>query len=182
MTEPTNGHSEDEVPEEEHADVFPVPDFATGFSPAATIADTADALIEEHPDALGHLRNWAIDYLWKRKGGKSKRRNRMKGVQITGELLRHYAKKTFIVWLAADHVENANLSTKQVEALVFSALLELGEDPKRGGPMLIAPDFTGFKRELEAYGTWNPSLEALGDTMRQMGLFAGDPEAAAAPA
>lgn len=157
-------------PEAETADIFKVPVVTLAFAAAPDLADLADALIEEYDDAFHHLRDYSIDYLWKRNGGKSKRQNKRGAVQITGALLRHYSKKTFVVWLAADHAESEKWTTRQAEAIMFHLLLQMGEDPKRGGPMMIAPDFTGFRRELEAYGAWSDSLRALESTMKQLGL------------
>lgn len=155
-------------PEATGAETYSIPIPKLAFEVAPDLADMADGLIEEHDELFHHLRDYQVTYLWKQKGGKSKRQNKRRGVQITGQLLRHFARCTFVVWLAADHGTTEKWTPKQVEALLFAALLEMQEDPKRGGPMLVAPDFAGFRKELEEYGAWNDSLRALQSTMESM--------------
>src|ERR1041385_7429362 len=170
MAEETEERQNGTGAEEEESELFKVPAVTLAFQSAPELADMADALIEEYDEAFHHLRDYSIDYLWKQKGGKSKRQNKRGAAQITGQMLRHYSKKTFIVWLAADHAEKEKWTRKQNEANMFHLLPQMGEAPKGGGPMLVAPDFTGFRKELEAYGAWSDSLRALETTMKQLGL------------
>lgn len=160
------------------ADRFHPPEMESGFMDAPDIVEIAHRLIAEHKDELSHLTMLDLRFLWKAKGGKASGTPRMGKVQSASGLLAYYSEADFIVWLAADNLRELEPTRKQVEALAFHLLLQIGLDAEKGVPALRVPEIAAFEAELRAFGAWSPVLAIARQAFSQLDLF----EAQAVPA
>jgi hypothetical protein len=134
------------------------------------IAAIARRLIEGE-DEFEHLVGVKVGYYWKRRGGTSGGNPRFAGIKRpTGlELFHLGGDVTYELWLAADHLREAKLTARQVEALIFSYLCRTETDPEdHSAYRLRGPDFVGFKIELERYGLWSTGLAEAARGLQQM--------------
>jgi hypothetical protein len=139
------------------------------YLPAPGLRRVALGLIMRD-QALRHLTDIHVEYLWKRRGGTrrgvgnigdcvmpsglSKHAWNQMAIARSGSTAEHVV---FIVWLAADHLEQ--FTTLQVEASLYRQLLKTTTDPRDHSAFkLRAPDFVGFVKEIERYGLWSQSL------------------------
>lgn len=151
-----------------------------GFLPAPELTRIGQALIERYPE-FGFLLNAdaRIAYVWKRKGGKTKRKDFYGACQRPGGLLKHFAGCDYVIWIAADHVRESGFTNLQLEALVFHELSHTGysidEDqnsPTYGEMKLTirGHDEELFLDELRRYGCWRQSLRRLSHVVIQLPL------------
>ena len=145
------------------------------FLAAPELEELGDSLIRQK---LGHLDDGelAIEYRWKKKGGKSGGNAVLgKCVKLSG-LARHLALGAhFCVWLGADYVRAMKLDDRQIEALVYHELchIEREEPEDEDKPVVyrsVGHDAEVFFAELREYGAWRPSLVELEQTIRQLSL------------
>ena len=159
-----------------HVRVPSAEDFGDDFLPAPDLLAVYTQLVREH-DTLAHLTQLDIAVFWKAKGGKKG------GHPVFGKtfkrsgLVSAFTTCDFVVWLAADHVLDAEYTDRQITALLHHELLHIGyEDPEDGedGPrkyVLVGHDFEGFKEELTVYGAWEEMLAEAAEAFEQAGLF-----------
>ena len=118
-----------------------------------------------------------FEFLWKRAGGKSKGRAVLGRCVKPSGLTKHYACADWIVWAAADHARDFEMTYWQVEALLFHELKHCLLTTNSEGltvPGLRGHDWEGFVDEVERYGCWRPEMRLLGDAFghaRQLALF-----------
>lgn len=158
-------------------DRYPVPALYDGelFRDAPELATLARTLVDRHDATLGHLHEFRVAFLWKAKGGTSGGKPVLGRTVKPSGLTAYYAKQpTFIVHLAADHCRSLALTSQQVEALLFRQLLQTAMDPETDAPILVAPDFVGFVKELTEYGAWQPELRQMARASQQLSLFDED--------
>lgn len=149
------------------------------FLPDASLDEIGGDLIEMYPNDLGHLADVTISYLWRRKGGKKAGAPIMgKAVKPSG-LLTAFTTAEAVIWLAADHVDEAEYTQRQIQALVFHEMshvwIEEPDPDDEGGARKIVMrghDFEGFKSELRAFGAWEEMLQEAASAFKQAGLFA----------
>ena len=184
----TNQHGPEMDPEA----VYPVPDSGIFYDPgepgerrdflfAPDLQEIGGHLIEEF-DELGHLTDYRITYLWKRKGGQRQ------GQAILGKCIKasgpakHLSGSTWIIWLAADWAGHYHLTRRQIEAALFHELTHAGEQEiERTGPdgeklTEVRPAVRGhdcemFRGEVEHYGLWRLPLQEAAPVFQQLELF-----------
>lgn len=124
-----------------------------------------------------HLKQARIRVLWKRKGGKGGGKNTWGKAATLSGLLRHYVPEDFVIWLAADHCREAQLSQIDLQALIYHELCHCWfEEDETTGEMkwsVRAHDVTAFTSEVERYGAWTPDLRQMRRTYEQLALAAG---------
>ena len=151
------------------------------FLPAPDPAAIARQLIEDD-EALGHLANYRVVYLWKRQGGKRQGQPVMGKCTKASGPAKHFAGATWIVWLAADWTEQYALTRHQVEAAVHHELshaseIEVevkgpdGETETQVRPAVRGHDAEMFRSEVERYGLWRLPLEEVAPAFRQLDMF-----------
>ena len=144
-----------------------VPELTEDFQGDNALNRLAQFVCDKHNDLLGHVGDYQIEYLWKKKGGKRLGANRMGACGKPSGLLKHYAATDFVIWLAADHLREENYTQDQIEALMFHELSHIAvpEEDESGDltpPKLAPHDFEGFVADVERYGFWEPSLKRMG--------------------
>lgn len=152
--------------------------FAGDYRPAPELERIALRLIATDR-RFGFLADWtaSFSFLWKRKGGQSGGVAMLGKCQALGGVARHYAGKSYLIWLAADHCRGLRFTARQVEALVFHQLCHLapGEVDEETGeqepPVIVGHDFDGFLAELETYGAWRKELVRAQETLGQLRLW-----------
>jgi len=154
---------------------YPVPSDETfegaAYLPAADLADIASRLIAER-SRFSHLRQFKIDYVWKRKGAKAKGVYQRGFCRLGSDLIAYYANVAFVIGLAADTCRDARFTYRQIEAAVHHELLHAGVHDETYTPLIWPHDFEGFELELEDYGIWAPGV-APRKSAKQMPLFEG---------
>ena len=128
-------------------------------------------LINKHETQFSHLVNVAIEVLWKKVGGKSKGRVTLGKTQAATGLVGYFSECAFVIWIAADHCQEASFSDQQFQALLFHELCHISYDPEDGKLSLQGHDFEGFVSELRAYGAWDLTLKTMVSQAQQLSLF-----------
>jgi hypothetical protein len=150
------------------------------YLPAPDLQRIAGYLIGECSE-LEHLTRQSVIYLWKRKGGTYQGQGVMgKCVKMSG-LGKYFSEAIWVVWLAADHLVDLEITRRQVEALLHHELLHAGEsEPDDDGttkPVVEGHDFDGFGLNVQRFGTWFAPLQlaakAFVEGGKQLALFEG---------
>jgi hypothetical protein len=136
---------------------------------APDVKDMAERLVRKHEGIFGHYIDLDIAFLWKRKGGKANGKPKLGEAVKVGGLTTAFTDAQIVIWLAADNVYEAMLTTHQAEALVFRQLKRTGLD-ENGKPEIKGFDFWGFEDEVKAYGLWNSDLQGAGEAFQQLRL------------
>jgi hypothetical protein len=141
----------------------------TDWLPAADLEAIADRLIETKPD-LKHLYVFKTVYFWKRAGGVTGGQPTMgKCRRVSGDLKAVAPGADFMVWLAADHCREQEITVHQAEAFVFHELMHTAQDDK-GRPRIRPHDFVGFVAEVREFGLYDQMLQAAGTAFQQLAL------------
>jgi hypothetical protein len=152
----------------------PIPDderFAgQAYLDAPALAAIARELIESK-SRFSHLRQFRIDYLWKRKGGKAKGQTIRGGCRLGSDLIGFYSDVQFVIWLAADVCREKRYTRHEIEAALHHELMHAGVHDVTGVPVIWPHDFEGFVAELDEYGDWTIELQNAKHAFRQMRLF-----------
>jgi hypothetical protein len=145
------------------------------FTPAADLSALGEYLIERYPDVLGDLADVEVAYFWKRSGGKKS------GAPIFGKankpsgLITAFTTADAVVWLAADHVLEAEYTARQVEAILFHELqhFTVEEDEETGDRKvgMRGHDVELFYADVRTYGAWDEMLKEAAEAFRQALLF-----------
>lgn len=133
---------------------------------APDLAQLARKLIDRH-QRFTPLTGVTILYCWKAKGGESGGNATLGMCQKAGGLLRHYAETDFVIWLAADHIRERELSSRQIEAILFHELCHIGFHPKTAKPIIRNHDWAGFRAEIDEYGLYLDDIRAMGKAIQQ---------------
>jgi hypothetical protein len=134
-------------------------DFDADFMHAPALAACAAWLIESYSE-LSHISGADVKYLWKKVGGASKGHLTLgKCVKASG-LVSYFSDAAFIIWAGADNCREEELSTRQIEALVYHELKHITQDPETKALVLVGHDWEGFVSEVERYGQWRPGRAA----------------------
>lgn len=139
------------------------------FLEAGAVSERAERLIDEYPE-LHFLGTAPIAYLWKRKGGATAGRATLGKCVLSSGLMRHFSNTAWVIWIAADHVREMELTDEQVEALIYHELLHCtttGEDER---PAVKGHDFEAFRSEIRRYGAWKLDLKSAADAFHQLPL------------
>lgn len=119
-----------------------------------------------------------VSVLWKRKGGKKQGCPTFAKCQKPSGLLAHFCTSDFVIWLAADHIKEAEYTSAQVEKLLYHEARHIGwdegdpEDPDAvGKPAIVGHDIELFLGEVEDTGAWEHFRQALGRDFQQTGMF-----------
>lgn len=142
------------------------------FLSAPVLETMAQKLIEKHSLPADEF---TIDFFWKRKSGNSGGRPVLgKVVKLSG-LAKHYSDGSeFAVWIAANHVRDLRMTNYQLEAALFHQLLHIAHSEDGDGeliPIVKAPEFTGYIREVEEYGDWRADLSTAKEAFTQAKLI-----------
>jgi len=146
------------------------------FLPDASLDEIGGDLIEMYPNDLGHLAEVQIAYFWKRTGGKKSGAPIMgKAVKPSG-LMTAFTTADAVVWIAANHVAEAEYTQRQIQALVFHELNHIWveePDDEDGVRKVVmrGHDIEAFKSEVIAFGAWEEMLQEAADAFKQAGLF-----------
>jgi hypothetical protein len=147
------------------------------YLPAPDLESIAQDLIGQYPE-LAPLNKWSVVYLWKRQGGTSNNMATLgRCIRVSG-LTKYFTDTTWVIWLAADHLNLMNFTRLQVEALLHHELLHAGEDEDSNGnakPTPVAHDFEGFGMNVARYGAWSQSLSLCQRAWKQLALFQSTP-------
>ncbi|MBN1837891.1 MAG: hypothetical protein JW820_18685 [Spirochaetales bacterium] len=179
LAEPETGPTDLWLMPHQDRDPYPVPredafkdeegeqlDFIGG----ADLGACAYRLIDKHSTRFGFLGSYTVVFRWRAKGGKNKGKPVLGRCQKTAGLLKDFSKADFVIWAAADHCQAANMTFRDMEALVFHELCHAGaseDDQARVEPH----DFEGFVFELQEYGAWTRDLRWAAEAFRQPTLF-----------
>lgn len=149
---------------------FPVPSAEQfgedSFLEDQSLAELGDELINEYSD-FRDIQNAKIVFLWKMKGGKSGGKLILGKCQKPSGLLKHFSNADFVVWLAADHANQIQITNFQIRALLFHELKHADVDPESGEYVTVGHDFEGFKREIEVFGFWKPDIQQISEAFRR---------------
>lgn len=146
------------------------------FLPAPELAQIGTQLIRAH-DTLDHLTQVEVAIFWKRTGGKKRGRPVFGETAKRSGLVSAFTTADFIVWLAADHVLEAEYTDRQIVALLHHELMHISfvdpEDDEEGARkyVLVGHDFEFFGEELRIYGAWEEMLQEAATAFKQAGLF-----------
>lgn len=151
------------------------------YIPATALEATAESLIAEHRATLGHLADLQVAVLWKKSGGKRGGHPVMGKCSKRGGLLAAFTTADFIIWLAADHVLEADYTERQITALLHHEILHIGwqepgeDDPEtEGKAVLVGHDFEFFAEEVRVYGAWEEMLQEAAAAFKQAPMFDGE--------
>lgn len=162
--------------------VYPVPSAAQfvnelgdpcEYLHAGDLEEIASALLQDDTPELMGARFARIRYLWRREGGSSHGHRRLGRCQRASGLLQYWADCDFIIWLAADHLREFNVTAYQVESLVYHELLHITTD-EAGRPAIRGHDWEGFVAEILRYGLCCPDVRRVGEAVQQLRLDLGD--------
>lgn len=159
------------APPETEGRVYEVPEVRDYWKEDDGLKEIGETLIRRWPRQFGHLGAEEIWWGWRKNGGRKGRQDNRGDVLIVGDssLLMHSLRHKIVVWLAADHVKGLNFTEDQVEAQLFRNLMRIGKNAK-GTPVMRAPDFSGFRAELEQYGAWDDGLKKATNVQLAMGF------------
>ena len=132
------------------------------------------ALIDDH--------DIRVRVLWKRKGGRSHGGAVLGKCVKAGGLVRHFGQAAFVIWLAADHLEEAEYTTAELRKLLYHEARHIGwEQPSEtaedgeGRPVLVGHDAELFLGEVEDTGAdWERFRRLLAAEFRAPCLFGDD--------
>ncbi len=142
----------------------------------------AERLIASCPE-LEWLADHRIGFVWRKKGGSSRGTPVYGRPVLASGMLKHFRPNhEAFVWLAADNVALSQFTKYQVEALLYSLLLHFDEKAPRDGErpgrkrqlVILGPEWSGFREEIERYGWWTPTLADVAEAV-QTRLLGGDP-------
>jgi hypothetical protein len=144
------------------------------FIRADDLAGLAAYLSRTKP-SLNHLMGARIEYLWKRKGSRSRGKAQLGNCQKASGLVGYYSESDFVVYLAADTC--GTLTAEQIEAALFHQLSHIALKPVDPDAedeeelVLASHDVEAFAAEVQEYGLWSPDLAAYDHQTRQLKLF-----------
>lgn len=141
------------------------------FMSAPALERLAEKLIDKHDMDASYF---DIAVLWKRKGGTSQGQPTLgKTAKISG-LTQYFSEGIqFVIWLAADHVDDLEFTNYQLEALLARELMHIGartDDDGSVNPVLVGYDFAGFSENVQQYGNWNAELRKASKVFEQAKL------------
>lgn len=154
---------------------YVVPEIREFWKDDDALQEIGQSLIQKWPRQFGHIGAEEVWWGWRKNGGREGRKDRKGGVifvTATSPLM-HFARKGLMVYLSADHVKALNPDERTIEALLFHYMMTIGKNAK-GLPIKRAPDFAGFRAELEQYGHWSADLQRIANV--QLGLGFRDAE------
>ncbi len=147
------------------------------FLPAPDLETIGRRLIDDCVDFY-HLANVQVIYLWKRKGGQAEGQANLGKCTKASGLVKHFSGATWVVWLAADHVNTYKFTRRQVEALLFHELCHAGDEEDDEGehkPKPIGHEWQGFSVEVARYGAWMEALQFCRNAWEQLPLDDTEP-------
>lgn len=127
------------------------------------LTELGNALIAER-GCFHDLQSRKIVFLWKRQGGKTKGKVTLGKCQKPSGILAYFAASDFIIWVAADHARENQLTNWQMEALVFHELKHCDVDYDDKGELKLAinpHDLEAFVDEVRIYGAWKSDIERM---------------------
>lgn len=136
---------------------------------APELTRIATALIEEHPNRFGHLRQFAVLYLWGQTLGAARGALKWWEVVVPKKLLLwslrrdeqpDIASANAIVVVSLAACKEAELTNWEWEGLVY-AILRTIEDNDEGGVRVKPLDDVAEAEVAARYGEWTPRLKRL---------------------
>jgi hypothetical protein len=146
------------------------------FMSAGTLNQIYTQLVDQH-STLEHLEQLEVAILWKKSGGKKSGRPVFGKTAKRSGLVSAFTSADFIVWLAADHVLEAEYTDRQITALLHHELMHISyEDPadnEEGARkyVLVGHDYEFFGEELRIYGAWEEMLQEAATAFEQAPMF-----------
>lgn len=138
-------------------------DFDEGqdFLEAEDLTALGRHLIQKHRE-LNFIAEYRVRFLWKAEGGESRGRPTLGRCVLANAMVKHFADSDWVIWLAADHCENSEMTDHQVEALLYHELLHCALKGRDGDlPGIRGHDYEIFGAEIRRYGLWEDGLESL---------------------
>ena len=122
------------------------------------LGELAQVLIENCQELSPACEEFRIQYLWKRKGGKSRGSVTLgMCIKLSG-LAKYFGKVDFVIWLAADHCrERPGLN---FAGTMFHELMHVDKD-ENDLPVTRPHEWEGFSAEVERFGIWRPSMQPI---------------------
>lgn len=152
---------------------FRIDDEALDFLPAPDLETIGRRLIDDCEE-FSHLGGIRVIFLWKKRGGASQGQANLGKCQKTSGLVAYLGEAPWIIWLAADHVNNYAFTRFQVEALLHHEMSHAGEEEDEDGektPAVSGHDFDGFIANVKRYGAWQDNLKLCKRAWEQPSLF-----------
>lgn len=154
----------------------PDPDtFADDFMPAEDLTMLYDQLIKDFPETHGFLPQVDVKVVWKKTGGKSAGKEKLAKCVKTSGLARYFAQADFIIWLAADHVLEREMSDAQIRSCLSHEMRHIAwvvnDETGEGKADIVGHDLEMFLSEVTELGPWNEWLTLANDAFTQSELF-----------
>lgn len=136
------------------------------FLDAPELEELALKLIYEEGGDFDHLRDVAIGYLWKLKGGATGGKLVLGKTMSVPPLAQYYAAEAgseveYVITFSYDNLRTARFTKWQLEALMYHELCHLGWDDEKEKVKMVAHDFTVFNKELQRYGAWDYDINTM---------------------
>lgn len=132
-------------------------------------------LIRDYPSTHGHLPRVAVKLAWKARGGKSQGKEKLAYCQKLSGAAKFFAEAEFLIWLAADHVLDREMSDSQIRACVSHEMRHIGweegEDGEDGKAVIVGHDAELFFSEIVELGAWNEFIGLAAEAFSQAGLI-----------
>lgn len=137
------------------------------YLPAPEIRELAMELIAKYPE-LAELDDYEINFLWRKEGGNRRGDAVLGNMSVTSGLTKYFTECDYVLWMAADHFREFQLSDHQIEAALFHQLCHAKIKDEK--PTIRPHDIEGFRSELQRYGAWTSELKSAKDAFAQATL------------
>lgn len=141
-------------------ELMPVPEVAGEFAEAPELEEMAAQVITMMPE-LHWLGEYEVRVLWRAKGGA-----KLGVCTLARGLLRWFSRCHWVIWIAADHVAEGELTRTQVQALLYHELRHCDLVGPLRSPGIRKHDVEAFVGEAVRFGAWRPELEQLARALR----------------
>jgi hypothetical protein len=143
------------------------------YADAPALAEIGRHLIETCPE-FSTLQGFRVAYLWKREGGKQNGVPKMGDAKPCNGFERYKLGADFVLWIAADHAQEAQLRPEDYERYIFHSLCHCGvkfdDRDESETPTRRPHDLEMFHEEYARYGAWRPELAQMRDVVQQTTL------------
>lgn len=149
--------------------------FGEDFMPSPELTALYDQLIQDYPETHGHLPMVEVKVVWKRRGGKSAGKEKLAKCVKTSGLARYFAEAEYVIWLAADHVIEREMTDSQIRSCLSHEMRHIAwvvdEETGEGKAEIVGHDVELFFSEVRELGAWNEFIGQAAEAFEQSGLF-----------
>lgn len=155
---------------------FPIPSKEAfegeAFAPAYNLEKIAQELVKAH-ERFYFVKAARVRYLWKANGGTPGGSPTLGACQRNNPMTVYDTQYDFTIWVAADTCMMVNITRQQMYALMYHQLRHFKYDADKGKVTIQGHAFEGWADEVEHFGFWQPSIEAVAKAV-QMRLSLDD--------